>query len=70
MCSPIDRRGGWAYHEHMNNDTTCTACQVDAKRAAGEPITQQERNAWMMWGCTCTTEAAQDAMAWMALVTR
>lgn len=51
-------------------NTKCTACRVDDKDAAGEEVTDRERTAWSMWGCTCTAEDEADAIAWMDRVTR
>lgn len=48
--------------------TECHACQMDARRAAGGTMTEQERNAWMMWGCTCADNG--EAQEWMERVTR
>ncbi len=52
------------------NTTTCPSCETDAKMAAGEETTASERNRWAMWGCTCSTEAEAEAVAWMDSVTR
>ena len=48
----------------------CFTCQIDDLRSAGIELTNQERNHSMMWGCTCEPEAAEDAIAYMNLVTR
>lgn len=50
--------------------TTCPSCQTEAKFLAGEPTTAQEMTRWDRWGCTCTTEQAEEAMRWMDMVTR
>lgn len=49
---------------------TCKSCEVQAKREAGEPVTQQELNHWMLWGCTCSEAAAEEAQAHMDRMTR
>lgn len=46
--------------------TTCPACETEAKMEAGAPVTEQERAAWMMWGCTCEPGSADEAAREMA----
>lgn len=48
---------------------TCLSCQYEAHRAeTGEWPTPQAANHCMMWGCTCTHQAA--AMTDMQRITR
>ena len=47
---------------------TCLTCELDAKREAGLELTNQERNHWMLWGCTCNN--SDEAVEWMESVTR
>lgn len=48
--------------------TTCTTCQIEAKRNVGQELTNQERNHWMLWGCTCTDST--EAEAFITLVSQ
>lgn len=50
--------------------TECITCQIDRKRRNGETLTQQERNHWSLWGCTCEPKDEANAIEWMDLVTR
>lgn len=51
-------------------NTECITCQISRKMERGEEVTQQERNHWMLWGCTCEPDAAAEAQAFMERVTR
>ena len=57
-------------HTEATESTLCLSCQYEAKRAAGVDLTNQERNHWMMWGCTCTPESSAEALWFMDTVTR
>ena len=54
------------------NDSSdkCFTCQLDELRDAGVQLTDQERNRWAMWGCTCDPERAAEAMAYFERVTQ
>jgi len=49
--------------------TKCHSCQVEASVLAGT-ASNADRNHWSLWGCTCTTEAAEEAAAWLDRVSR
>lgn len=51
-------------------NTECITCQINHKMERGEEVTQQERNHWTLWGCTCEPQAEAEAIEWMDLVTR
>lgn len=58
--------------EFSDTDSRCYTCQADeqAERHGFDSMTQQQRNHWAMWGCTCTTEQAEEAQAFMNMMTR
>jgi hypothetical protein len=51
------------------NTTACHSCQVRESVLAGT-ASQQDRNHWMLWGCTCSPEDQAEAVAHMDRVTR
>jgi hypothetical protein len=48
----------------------CRSCELDEKRERGEELTQQERNHWMMWGCTCDPQDSAEAQTYIDRVSR
>jgi hypothetical protein len=54
----------------MENNDTCLTCQTFDRRNNGEDVPQVEINRANLWGCTCDPEAAAEAEAFIALVTR
>lgn len=51
--------------------TTCQQClDYESKQATGSWPSGQSFNRWAMWGCTCTPEQAEEAQAYISLVTR
>ena len=61
----------WLDNDMSNTATAtkCHSCQVEASVLAGT-ASNADRNHWSLWGCTCTTEAAEEAAAWLDRVSR
>jgi hypothetical protein len=61
----------WLDNDMNNTDSNspCHSCQVEESVLNGT-ASQQDRNHWSLWGCTCTTESQDEAMEWMDMVTR
>lgn len=51
-------------------ENVCESCQTAARRAAGEEVSRDEWNRWVMWGCTCDEDTAAEAQRWMEMVSR